>query len=410
MTFRDILNISLQSIAGNKLRTVITALLIAIGIMALVGILSAVDGIKLAIDQNFAGMGANTFSIKNRGDNVHFGGGGKPQKRYRIISYHEANQFAQEFDFDATVSLSVNASFASTVKYNGNKTDPNIMVMGGDVNYIDISSYQMHNGRNFSPNEVASASNVAILGKDVASKIFKEVDPIGESIYVGGARYRVIGTLKSKGNAMGFGGDRIVIIPIKNAIQTFSKPNMSVVISILSKDLLKVDAAVDEATVLFRRIRHLAVYMSNNFELIKSDSMMEKSKETTGMVTLLASAIAFVTLLGASVGLMNIMLVSVTERTREIGIRKAIGATPKSIQKQFLFEAILICQIGGVVGVVLGIIIGNVVGYAMSGMFFMPWLWTFLGLFICLLVGVISGYYPALKASKLDAVEALRYE
>jgi putative ABC transport system permease protein len=410
MTFIENLKIATDSIKGNRLRATITALIISIGIMALVGILTAIDGIKAGINTSFSSMGANTFNIKNRGQNIRFSGGSKGPQKFRPITKTEADKFVDEFDFPSTTSLSVNASFNSTVKYDNVKTDPNIMVMGGDFNYLAVAGYEVQKGRNFSEKEISSAGNVVLLGSEVYTKLFKTKDPVGESVFIGGAKFRVIGVLSSKGSSMGFGGDRLVIVPISNAYQTFSMPNMSSVITVAVKDINTIDFAVEEATSIFRRIRKIPVRGEENFNVYKSDNMAKELISNLSYVTAAATVIGFITLLGAAIGLMNIMLVSVSERTREIGIRKAIGATQKVIRTQFLFEAILICQIGGIGGIIFGIIIGNIVTMLVGVGFIIPWLWMISGITLCVIVGLASGLYPAIKASKLDPIEALRFE
>ena len=393
------------------LRAVITALIISIGITALVGILTAIDGIKSSINKNFSNMGANTFNIKNPGGGRKRRQHGRSVNSYELIKKEEAISFVNEFNYPGTSSISANASFASTIKFQSNKTEPNVMVMGGDENYLKVSGYDIELGRNFSAREAKAATNICIIGKEIKTKLFKNNKvPVGESIMVGAAKYRVVGVLKERGNASGFGGDRLVIIPVMNAYQVFNKGNMSAVITVAVNDVSKMNMATEDAKGLFRRIRGLKAYEDDNFEIYKADNIANELLDQLQYFTLAATIIGFITLLGAAVGLMNIMLVAVNERTKEIGLAKALGATKKSIRAQFLFESIIISLFGAIAGIISGVLLGNVVALLLHTGFVIPWGWVFTGIIVCFGVGLFAGLYPALKASKLDPIVALRYE
>ncbi|MCW3085975.1 MAG: transporter [Bacteroidetes bacterium] len=409
---RENITISLQAIRSQKLRTALTMLIIAIGILSLVGTLTAIDAIKASINSNFTRMGANTFTIRNREMTVRIGVGGKGPKSYRQITYDEAIRFSREYAFPASPSVSTTASGSATIKFESKKTNPNIRVFGGDVNYMETSGYEMERGRNFSVQEVEYGNHVVILGKDVIDALFdKKDDPIDKIITIGSGKYKVIGILKSKGNSIGFGGDKVAIIPLNNVRQYFSRPNMSFTINVMANNPQQMEAAISEATGTFRIIRGVHVGEEDNFEITKSDNLANLLIENTQKVTAGATFIGIITLLGAAIGLMNIMLVSVSERTREIGIRKAVGANHKTIRNQFLVEAIVICQFGGLLGILLAILLGNIFSLIfLGGGFIMPWLWTFMGFSICMIVGLFSGLYPAVKASRLDPIESLRFE
>jgi len=407
---RENVNISLKAIRSQKLRTALTMLIIGIGILSLVGTLTAIDAIQNSVNSNFTRMGANTFTIRNKESRI--GQQGKGPKGYRQITYDDAIRFSREYKFPALPSVSTRASWGSTVKYLSKKTNPNVRIFGGDVNYMATSGYELDKGRNFSLQEVEYGNHVVLIGKDVVNSLFTaKEDPLDKIISIGSGKYKVIGLLKSKGNSMGFSGDNSCIIPLNNVRQYFSRPDMPFAINVMAGNAQELEAAISEATGTFRIIRNISVGQEDDFDIVKSDNLANMLMEKSENIRMGAIFIGAITLLGAAIGLMNIMLVSVSERTREIGIRKAVGATHKTIRNQFLVEALVICQLGGLFGVLFSIILGNVFSFfVLSGGFVMPWAWTILGFSICMIVGLISGLYPAVKASRLDPIESLRFE
>jgi putative ABC transport system permease protein len=408
---KENISIALDSIKANKLRAIITMLIISIGIMALVGLLSAIDAIKNGINNNFTSMGANTFTIRNADVNIRVGRRGKKAKSYRPITYKEALRFRQDYKFDALSSVSTMASFSARLKYNEKKTNPNIQVFGGDENYILTSGYELEKGRNFSPAEIQSGAHTVVIGKDVEIALFgAKGQALDKFVKIGAGRYKVIGVLAAKGNSAGFGGDKMCLIPLMTARQYFGKPDMSFTINVLTKNALLVDALLHEARGVFRKVRKIPVTGKEDFDIIKADNLANVLIGSLKNITLGATIIGLITLLGAAIGLMNIMLVSVTERTREIGIRKAMGATKLVIRNQFLIESVVICVLGGLFGILLGMIMGNLISFALDTGFFVPWFWITTGVIICIAVGLISGYIPARRASELDPIESLRFE
>lgn len=407
------IRLALGSIKTNLLRSLLTLLIIAVGITCLVGILTAIDSILFSMSDNFNRLGANSFNIRPLSESLRSNNRGRQQKFAEVINFEQAMDFKQSYSYGASkVSVESFCESSATIKYDTKKTTPTVRVIGVDENYMQTSAFEMGAGRNFTNTEVFSTSNKVIIGSDIVKTLFqdKAEKAIGKDIYINSNRYKVIGALKSKGSSSAGSNDKRVFIPLYNSKVLYGFADKAYNVTVAVANPNEMDDAINHAIGVMRNVRKLKVSSENNFEIRKSDGILNQLKEMTTTLRLSTVVIAMLTLLGASIGLMNIMLVSVTERTKEIGIRKALGATRKNVLMQFLIEAIVICLMGGLVGVFLGILMGFGVTALVDGRFFIPWNWMILGITVCIVVGLVSGLYPALKASRLDPIEALRYE
>jgi putative ABC transport system permease protein len=424
MKFADLFSLAFRQIRGNRLRTGITVAIIAFGIMALVGIITAIKAMNQKFTESFSTMGANSFTLRFRERTLMFGNNNREvklekketrkEKKSNLgknITQPEAEAFIERFDFPATKSISIFGGRNNMASFGNRKTNPNVFLFGGDEYYLLLNGFSLAYGRNFGKTEIQTAQPVCLLGYDVAKKLFRDrmETAVNSVIRINNIPFRVLGVMKSRGSSFGFSRDNVIISGYHIVDQNFSF-GRSFVIGVMTSDIQQVQAAMSEAEGLFRSIRKLSATEENNFVLDRSDSIAEKAMNSLRFLTISATVIGFITLIGAAIGLMNIMLVSVSERTREVGLSKAIGGNRKMISRQFLIEAIIISVLGALFGIILGVAVGNLFAAVLGTGFVIPWRWVAYGIILCSLVGLLAGLYPALKAGKLNPIDALRYE
>jgi putative ABC transport system permease protein len=424
MNAMDNVSLSFRTIRSNKLRTGITVAIIALGIAALVGIRTAIEAMTQKFTESFSAMGANGFSLRYRQMwRMQNDQGAKKEKKgqkkekqsnqNKPITKQQAEDFKQAFKFPSQVGLSIFGGNNTTVTYENKKTNPTVRVSGGDDNFVDLNGYKLASGRNLNNLDVESGRNICLLGKDVATTLFGDnADrPVEKIVRINNIPYRVIGVLAEKGSTLGFSWDNAIVTSYNNVRRFFSSgSNTSFSIGIKVRDVKILDSGIGEAEGTFRAVRKLTTTEGNNFLIDKSDSFVDMLLKNLQWLTVSAIVIGFITLMGAAIGLMNIMLVAVTERTKEVGLIKAIGGKQRNVRNQFLYESIIISLLGAGFGIFTGVLLGNLVSMLMSTGFVVPWMWVLLGIGICSLVGLLAGLYPAFKASRLNPIEALRYE
>ena len=402
------IDMALRAVRSNRLKSSLTIAIIALGITSLVGILTAVSSMDATLRNAYSRMGTGIINIRSL---YSMPAGMHRIRNQREISRAQAERFTDYYSTPATVSIFTTVLSGTRAEAGQRRTNPTTDVIATDGNYLRYNMLELSSGRGISSADVEGGRFYCILGDNVARTLFEaQDDPVGQTVHISGRSYIIIGVAAPVGNNAGGSMDGSILVPYTNAMANLATSTPDFTIGILPDPSVSPEAAATEAEMTFRAVRRLAPFDDADFRITRSEAVIEELNSTMRTLTIAAIVIGLVTLTGAAVGLMNIMLVSVRERTREIGTRKALGAASKRIKAQFLMESVIIGQTGGLIGIVAGILIGNIIAAVMQASFIIPWLWMLLAIALCMAVGILSGYLPAKRAAALDPIECLRYE
>ncbi|MBP8257497.1 MAG: ABC transporter permease [Opitutaceae bacterium] len=408
MNFSETIKLALVALAANKLRSGLTMLGITVGVFSVIGVMTVISAVRSSIESGLNVLGANSFQITKYAA-INFGGPGQRFSNRRDIDYQVAERFKTMMGESVNVSLQLRRG-GRVVSYHDRRTNPNISLGGADENFVTSRNYDISSGRNLGIEDVEFGRSVVVLGSDVIGRLFINEEPLGRQVRIDGQTYTVVGVTAPKGSSFGQSQDNFAIIPITQFLEAYGRERRSVSINVQAASQAELAGVQDRAIGVMRLIRGLAPEDGNDFEVFSNESLIEAFNRIAGAVAVGAFVISAIALLASGVGVMNIMLVSVTERTKEIGIRKSIGAKKRNVLVQFLIEAVVLSLIGGLAGVIVGIAGGNVVAALLNSSLVFPWVWAAAGVAVCSGIGVTFGLYPAWKAASLDPIEALRHE
>tara|TARA_A100001011_G_scaffold5358_1_gene6233 strand:- start:301 stop:1548 length:1248 start_codon:yes stop_codon:yes gene_type:complete len=399
---------AIDAIRQNKLRSTLTLLGISIGVFSVIGVMTAIRTLESSVQSGLNVFAANTFVIQKY-PSIQIGRRDKKIRNRKNIDYDQYKKLKERAKLPVLVSVSEGSSIRN-VKYKDISVKNYVSLLGGDEGSIRMYKTFISDGRNIAPDDVRYARNVCVLGMDVVDRLFPFEDPLSKKIQIEGLNYYVIGITERQGEAFGQSQDNYIAIPITNYLQKFSNKWTTLSINVEAASEKDYDKTREEVIGIMRTIRKVKAGDDNDFELETNDEMIETFSGFTGGIKLFALSVSIIALVVAGIGIMNIMLVSVTERIKEIGIRKAIGATKQDILTQFLMEAVFLSEFGGIVGIIMGISAGNLVSFIFKIPAVIPIDWAIIGLAVCSLIGIGFGIYPAWKAAQLDPIESLRFE